>query len=933
MKAICKPFNLYFQLNIHFKTDTMKKLLLFAVIALFTSLSQAQSFSRAFANYNGLNNKEAGEIVETANRYYYITAEQGVNGSVLRLLELKKNGDFVRGFKVPISVSLMNSRMLGAKMLIFQNTVMVYLELEGAMNQKLLIASIHLINETVVEYLTSFSSNVSNLSRVVLKDDSVVFCGLKENAGFVRYAFSSNSNAFSERVVDNAVSFTTSEIASNSMCITSSDEYLFCARSQRISRVSSGSLVSSRTINATGYKAKVVTKDNRIIFYNGFKMLLYDLNLDSLGHRNFYGLLQNFDLVSGVDAIYVLQNKTTNKNYLSKLNSSLITLDSVYVPGKSGTVKLKKMGDKIAMIIDCGWHANEFEGTPNGSFADESDLLSVFQYIENVEFPNDYVGDLKSTEYHYYQSGHANNFKRDVYGDGVSGIKERENNIGFLDQSSSGLTSVINGDTVVLTSLYNESPYSSGPHTDIAYTNEFERMKFSYAYSVSRQDIETHLLTFQYPNPTYQPSVGIRNWPAHGDVSKGQAANLAPFVDVNNNGVYEPMLGDYPKIMGDECLLKLYHHPAYLANGTGTDWLQYTFRYNCDTNSILQNTVFIKTQIIPRVQPLTETFFYTFNDFDLGNNTNDYIGTHVDLGMNYCYNADSIDGGSGPFSGFGSKIPAIGNIFLKGVKNKSDGVDNDFGPFNNQSVNGLGFGDGILDNEYWGMTKSRFYTNGAGFPFGNPSSSWEFYNMVHGLLNNGDSIYVNNVSVVQTYFGNSDPLFYASGGLNHGNNFSEITQNNPSGDRRILASSGPGNFAVGDTLEFIQAWIVSLDTTAPSHLNSVEKLFLDAAKIKQYYVQNHIGCGKTFDGIEEDLGLEENERLEALVLYPNPTNGSFRIKDVEQPEMIKAFSGVGAEVKVEMENGSFVLKEASPGIYLIQVHQGPTLRTARLTVF
>src|SRR5690606_9836943 len=36
------------------------------------------------------------------------------------------------------------------------------------------------------------------------------------------------------------------------------------------------------------------------------------------------------------------------------------------------------------------------------------------------------------------------------------------------------------------------------------------------------------------------------HWPAHGDPAKGQDFKLASFFDLNQNGEYEPELGDYP---------------------------------------------------------------------------------------------------------------------------------------------------------------------------------------------------------------------------------------------------------------------------------------------------------------------------------------------------------------------------------------------------
>src|ERR1019366_8804228 len=38
----------------------------------------------------------------------------------------------------------------------------------------------------------------------------------------------------------------------------------------------------------------------------------------------------------------------------------------------------------------------------------------------------------------------------------------------------------------------------------------------------------------------------IHTWPWQGNVLLGEAAYLAPFFDVNGNGIYEPNKGEYP---------------------------------------------------------------------------------------------------------------------------------------------------------------------------------------------------------------------------------------------------------------------------------------------------------------------------------------------------------------------------------------------------
>jgi len=54
-------------------------------------------------------------------------------------------------------------------------------------------------------------------------------------------------------------------------------------------------------------------------------------------------------------------------------------------------------------------------------------------------------------------------------------------------------------------------------------------------------------------NGSYTPNQDFLTWPARGNGN--YTRNMASFVDVNNNGIYDPLQGgDYPKIKGDQML-------------------------------------------------------------------------------------------------------------------------------------------------------------------------------------------------------------------------------------------------------------------------------------------------------------------------------------------------------------------------------------------
>ena len=61
-------------------------------------------------------------------------------------------------------------------------------------------------------------------------------------------------------------------------------------------------------------------------------------------------------------------------------------------------------------------------------------------------------------------------------------------------------------------------------------------MKYHHIWNLSRAEIDDFIA--HHGNPGYQTPEDILTWPAHGEA--GYAENLAPFVDVNGDGHYNP---------------------------------------------------------------------------------------------------------------------------------------------------------------------------------------------------------------------------------------------------------------------------------------------------------------------------------------------------------------------------------------------------------
>ena len=204
---------------------------------------------------------------------------------------------------------------------------------------------------------------------------------------------------------------------------------------------------------------------------------------------------------------------------------------------------------------------------------------------------------------------------------------------------------------------------------------------------------------YVFPNVMY-------NWPAHGDIGQGYAYNLAPYVDADLNGYYDPAGGDYPDIKGDFCAYTIYNDRGGLHLTSGADPIgleihQMVYGYisnpECVYHEALDATLFVHKRIINRsTQTLNNFSMGIFADPDLGNSSDDFIGCDVDRSMMYAYNGDTYDEGA---TGYGNDIPALGIVILEGINQDINGNDDMVGIGTNESINGFGFGNGIADDE------------------------------------------------------------------------------------------------------------------------------------------------------------------------------------------------------------------------------------------
>lgn len=211
---------------------------------------------------------------------------------------------------------------------------------------------------------------------------------------------------------------------------------------------------------------------------------------------------------------------------------------------------------------------------------------------------------------------------------------------------------------------------------------------FDRIWEVKRHNIEAHIADFDANgaiNGVVHPT--ILQWPGKGNPQfAGEMGfslpnqDLAPFYDRNNNGIYEPLLGDYPVFKhGDptaiaaEILWSVFNDNGNLHTQSGGTPLiaevqQTVYVFDCPNDPILNHTLFIKHKVINKgTLPLNDFYYGAWSDPDLGCYNDDYIGTVPSKNTVYTYNADYNDdnpcGTWGPL-GYGQNPPVQALTFL-----------------------------------------------------------------------------------------------------------------------------------------------------------------------------------------------------------------------------------------------------------------------------
>jgi len=439
-----------------------------------------------------------------------------------------------------------------------------------------------------------------------------------------------------------------------------------------------------------------------------------------------------------------------------------------------------------------------------------------------------------------------------------------------------------------------------------------------------------------FPNG-YEVPQSIREWPGDGLANSTPEDNLllddriAPYVDVNGDGIYDFRDGDYPfydlgaslnaaisdtNLINDEGVVdcraprqdrsESSSRPLF---GDRNYWWVFNDKGNLHTesnapaigmeihgqafafatNDEVNDMTFYNFELINRSTfTLTDTYFASYVDSDLGNPGDDYVGCDVGRGFGYCYNGDEFDEDFQGQTGYGANPAVIGIDFFEGPFQDADGINNAVGIGPGEALNGLGYFDPTaadpdlrVDNERFGMRRFVYYNIGGG-PNGDPNLAIHYYNYMRGIWQNGqlmrhggnglNSAGVEEIPTAFMFPGTSDPLYW--GTVNEAGvavepenkNWTEDNpgggeDRNPEGDRRFLQSAGPFTLEPGNVND-ITVGVVFGQAQSGGRLASLEVAFTADNKAQALFDN----CFQVLDGPDApDLVIQELDQ--ELVMY------------------------------------------------------------------
>lgn len=386
--------------------------------------------------------------------------------------------------------------------------------------------------------------------------------------------------------------------------------------------------------------------------------------------------------------------------------------------------------------------------------------------------------------------------------------------------------------------------------------------KWAKIWKVNRTDIQAFQALPAHNESNTLPA--ILTWPGKGNTySKGNGGyslsittDMAPFKDLNGNGIYEPLNGEYPDIKGDQALWWVFNDNGVVHNQSNDRPLGmevHAMVYGYKRGNGIDDIIYYDYDIINR-SPNTYNNFRVavWDDVEIGYYLDDYAGFDSTHRMGIAYNSTDRDGGA-----FGN--PIVG--------------------FNYPPVTGLsmivapGDAGGAL------LPPGSFIAyNNEGTRLGNPASSTEFNYYMRARWRDGAHLtnIFNGPGIPCGLQGTGAECNYLyPGDPSDASQWSECSCVDPPGDRLFVLSSGDITFTAGTSQHLALALI------AKKHAGGCERISFAGIKALADTAWDiyHNPLPSLQVGAQYTTGNK-------ISIYPNPARNQLFIEDQQ--------AGIGA---------------------------------------
>jgi len=404
-------------------------------------------------------------------------------------------------------------------------------------------------------------------------------------------------------------------------------------------------------------------------------------------------------------------------------------------------------------------------------------------------------------------------------------------------------------------------------------------------WKITKIEIDNHKTNFEQPN--YIVPTVISEWPANGQSGLGVADDMAPYVDENENGIYDPENGDYPNIRGDMAVYMIMNDDAGLHAETGGEKLGMEFHYmfyQFNSNDYLDSITFINLKVINR-SPNTYSNFKVgyYVDPDIGGSGDDYVGCSPTNNLMFGYNADSNDNGTG--ATYGVNPPAVGIKFL------------------NHDLDVFGF-----------------FSGGAPSPQTDPSIAAEYYGFMNGIWGSSGLSFTEGGSGIN---GTVLTNHIYPGSLTDLSEWSEVSENNPTGDRRMFGVTEGATIVPNQSICYDYA--VLYNRSGATNIENAVGLNDLSTQVQGFYDgEVNFSCENVV------LSTIDNPKID-FEMYPNPSNGEINLSSNSIFDVtIYSINGEVVYSKANVNSKVVLNLEVTPGVYFVKVTEENSTLTKKL---